>query len=55
MASWKKIIVSGSNAELNQITSSAGINIKTVGSLSNGISSLIELVLMYFKQTHPHN
>ena len=38
MASWKKIIVSGSNAELNQITSSAGINIKTVGSLSNGIS-----------------
>ena len=38
MPSWKKIIVSGSNAELNQITSSAGINIKTVGSLSNGIS-----------------
>jgi len=36
--SWKKIIVSGSNAELNQITSSAGINIKTVGSLTNGIS-----------------
>ena len=32
MPSWKKIIVSGSNAELNQITSSAGINIKTVGS-----------------------
>ena len=26
MPSWKKIIVSGSNAELNQITSSAGIN-----------------------------
>ena len=38
MPSWKKIIVSGSNAELNQITSSAGINIKTVGSLTNGIS-----------------
>ena len=27
MAQWRKIIVSGSNAELNQITSSAGISL----------------------------
>ena len=26
MATWKKVIVSGSNAELNQITASGGIN-----------------------------
>ena len=39
MASWKKIITSGSNAELNQITSSAGININgTLNSISNGLT-----------------
>ena len=39
MASWKKIITSGSNAELNQITSSAGININgTLNSISDGLT-----------------
>jgi len=37
--SWKKIIVSGSNAELNQITSSAGININgALNSISDGLT-----------------
>ena len=39
MPSWKKIIVSGSNAELNQITSSAGININgALNSISDGLT-----------------
>ena len=37
MASWKKIIVSGSNAELNQITASN--DIKLVGNISGSITS----------------
>ena len=39
MPSWKKIIVSGSNAELNHITSSGGININgTLNSISDGLT-----------------
>ena len=39
MASWKKIIVSGSNAELNHITSSGGININgALNSISDGLT-----------------
>ena len=37
MASWKKIIVSGSNAELNQITASN--DIKLVGSITGSVTS----------------
>ena len=37
MASWKKIIVSGSNAELNHITSSG--NFEIVGNVSGSVTS----------------
>ena len=37
MASWKKIIVSGSNAELNHITSSG--NLEVVGNISGSVNS----------------
>ena len=29
MAQWRKVIVSGSNAELNQVTASSGIDIQS--------------------------
>ena len=37
MASWKKIIVSGSNAELNEITASN--DIKLVGNITGSVTS----------------
>ena len=37
MASWKKIIVSGSNAELNHITSSG--NFEIAGNVSGSVNS----------------
>ena len=37
MASWKKIIVSRSNAELNHITSSG--NLEVVGNISGSVTS----------------